>query len=91
MTFLKLLLATEEMQSQQRTENGVEEIVIGYFSDPDDGVHAYVPEFDVNEFDGMVTASSIDDLPDSVRSVVLAEHHRLTTGEIKMTSEFERG
>ena len=90
MTFVKLLLATEEMQAQQRAENGIEEIVIGYFSDPDDA-NVYVPEFDVSEFDGMITAGSIDDLPDGVRSVVLAEHHRLSTGEIKMTSEFERG
>lgn len=90
MTFIRLLLATEEMQSQQRAENGVEEVVIGYFSDSDDAP-AYIPEFDVGEFDGMVKETAIDDLPDDVRSVVLAEHHRLTTGEIKKTAEFSRG
>ena len=91
MSLMGLLLATEDMQSQQRAQNGVEEIVIGYFSDNDDLGPDELPEFDVSEFDGMITETSIDQLPKDIQAIIKAEHHRLTTGEIKKSSEFMNG
>lgn len=92
MTFAQLLLYTEDMQAQQRVENGVKEIILGYYGhEPDDNVSELdktVAEV-VGEFDGgPIIQTSMDELPDDVRSIFLAEQHRMKTGELRNADEF---
>lgn len=80
------------MQSQQRAESGVKEIVLGYYGHDDEEI---LPEQTTSEvvgaFDGgPVKEMNIDDLPEDVRAIFLAEQHRLKTGECINSSEFRR-
>ena len=81
------------MQAQQRAENGVEEIVVGYYSDLDNiNTLDEHQDFDVTEFSdmNMMEATAVDALPADLQSVYLAEMHRMKTGEVRPTSEFEK-
>ncbi len=94
-TFAQLLLYVEEMQSQQRAENGIKEIVIGYYGHesetstaPEQTIQDAVGQF--NEAGaGSIQSVNVEDLPESVRDVFLAEQHRLRTGELRKASDFK--
>jgi hypothetical protein len=82
------------MQSQQRAENGIKEIIIGYYghesetsSAPESTVQDAIGAF--NEAGaGPVHAVNAEDLPEEIREVYLAEQHRLRTGKFLKASEF---
>lgn len=77
------MLYVEEMQSQQRAENGIEEIVIGY-ADQDEFEPEDLDANDLGIFDSMGTYSEValHDLPPDIRDILLAENHRMRTGEV---------
>ncbi len=86
-----MLLAVEEAQTLQRAENGIEEIVIGYYSDPDTEDQDETQDLDVSQFSDLnMEETALDALPDDLKSVYLAEVHRMKTGEIRPASEFEQ-
>lgn len=92
MTFAQMLFYTEQMQTQQRVENGIREIVLGYYGHeqedlgPDQTLSEVVEEFAM--LDGPMIETTIEELPDDLRSILLAENHRLKTGETRKASEF---
>lgn len=79
------------MQSQQRAENGITEIIIGYVGhDPIQEEQELTSLIDLGTAfmdSAEVQEMKLDELPDDVRSVVLAEKHRKETGAI-LPSEF---
>jgi hypothetical protein len=93
-TFAQLLLYTEEMQSQQRAENGVKEVIIGYYGEESEqpielpSLQSAVSEFQDSGIGPMFDVS-VEDLPDHVREVFLAEMHRMKTGEVRKATEFK--
>lgn len=79
------------MQTQQRAENGIEEIIIGYIGHPpleqeDELVDLVALGTQFMDSAG-IYEMGLDDLPDDIRSVILAERHRKETGAI-LPSEF---
>jgi hypothetical protein len=88
LTFAQFLIAIEEMQTQQRAENGITEVIIGYVGEePLDqagrGDVTNLTELGTQFMDaGTLYQSSLDGLPDDIRSVVLAEAHRQETGTV---------
>lgn len=80
------------MQSQQRAENGVKEIVLGYYGHDTEELPAKQTVTEVvGGFDaGPVKQMNLDDLPEEVRSIFLAEQHRLETGEFIPSNVFRR-
>jgi hypothetical protein len=92
LTFAQLLLYCEQMQMQQRAEAGIREIVAGYVGHEDIETTEDLPTLAevTGGFDaGPVKAMPIEDLPDDVRSVLLAEQHRLKTGKTVKTEVFK--
>lgn len=91
---MQFLIAIEEMQTQQRAENGVTEIVIGIIGEP--AFEEKDEQTDLTALGtafldaGPVTNTSIDDLPDDVRSILLAEQHRKVSGVILPSSFYSR-
>lgn len=88
---MQLLLYVEEMQSQQRAENGVKEIVVGYVDD-DTIILEDIDTDGMAEFANMNSAfevASYHDLPPDILDVVLAENHRLATGEVLSMEAFK--
>ena len=84
------------MQSQQRAEGGVKEIILGYIGHEDedlgDEMHDDISASDLSEaFDGKAKTVTVDQLPDDVREIFLAEQHRKQTGEVKKSTDFARG
>lgn len=78
------------MQSQQRAENGITEIVLGVI-----GEEPYEKQEDLTNLAelgeafmnaGPITEMNLEDLPDDVRSVLLAETHRQQTGAVLPSS-----
>lgn len=94
MTFLQLLVSVEEMQSQQRAENGIEEIIIGYIGhdplEPEEELTDLVKLGTAFMESGVVSESTLQNLPDDVRSVVLAESHRRATGQVLPSSFYSQ-
>ncbi len=91
---MQMLIAIEEMQSQQRAENGVTEIVLGVI-----GEEPYEQQQDLTNLVDLGTAfmdssviseMGLGDLPDDVRSVVLAERHRKETGAVLPSSFYKQ-
>lgn len=91
---MQMLIAIEEMQTQQRAENGVTEIVLGVI-----GEEPFAQGEEVTDLIELGTAfmdsSTIEemglaDLPDDVRSVVLAERHRKETGAVLPSSFYKQ-
>jgi hypothetical protein len=80
------------MQMQQRAEAGIKEVILGYVGHEDDeNTTADLPTISevVGGFDaGPVKVMTLEELPDDVRSVFLAEQHRLKTGETIKSKEF---
>jgi hypothetical protein len=91
-TFLQLLLAVEEMQSQLRAENGIKEIIVGYFGEKDDLI-AISDSKEVADLMSSLDDNAMmvrpEDLPPEVREIYLAEMHRLETGELRPASDFQ--
>ena len=84
------------MQSQQRAENGIREIVLGYYGDDshqskqeydNDSVGSVISEFGGSEA-GPTYVTNLDDLPPDLRAILLAENHRKQTGETKPYTDF---
>jgi len=81
------------MQMQQRAEAGIKEVILGYVGHEDEKdentdlptVSEVVGGFDA----GPVRAMNMEDLPEDVRSVLLAEQHRLKTGKTLKTEVFK--
>jgi len=84
-----MLLYVEEMQSQQRAENGISEKIIGYVG------YEWEPEADeidmtlIGEF-GPAYTTSVKDLPRDLQDVLAAENHRLKTGEVLTVDAYKR-
>jgi hypothetical protein len=95
-TFAQLLLYVEEMQSQQRAENGIKEIVLGYYghelnevTPPEQSIQEAVGQF--NEAGaGPIKQVNMEDLPEHLQEILRAEQHRLKTGEIRKSTEFKK-
>jgi len=84
-----MLLYVEEMQSQQRAENGIEEKIVGYVG------YEFEPEVEdidmamIGEF-GPAYTTSIKDLPQYIQHILSTEAHRLKTGEVLTVEAFKR-
>lgn len=81
------------MQSQQRAENGVREVILGYYGDDSKPQQSYDNDSIatvVGDFEGPVHATNLDDLPPDIRAILLAENHRKQTGETKPYTDFLR-
>lgn len=77
------------MQSQQRAEAGICEIVVGYVGrdwkpEPEDIDMQAVMEL------GPAYQIAFDDLPKDIRDIVGAENHRLQTGEVLSVEAFKK-
>ncbi|MGH7744595.1 MAG: hypothetical protein ACREQ5_07235 [Candidatus Dormibacteria bacterium] len=89
-----MLLYTEEMQAQQRAENGVREVILGYYGHPETWIESSqgtqtVSEI-VGDFDGgPIKQVGVADLPPEVLEVYLAEEHRRKTGQILKSTDFK--
>lgn|GEM_PF-4343067 len=89
MSFCALLMYTEDMQSQQRAENGVKEIVLGYVGDEPIKEEESQNVSDLaSAIDGNVIATNPSDLPDDLRAIWLADQHFKKTGELRSSDEF---
>jgi hypothetical protein len=68
------------MQSQLRAENGIKEKVVGYVG------YDWEPEADFispSDFEALnPRIVKMEELPDDIRDVLLAENHRMATGEV---------
>jgi len=78
------------MQSQQRAENGIKEIVVGYVDDET----LFLEDIDTKgmaEFaeSGSALEVSYHDLPIDILDIVRAENHRLATGEVVSIESFK--
>jgi hypothetical protein len=82
------------MQTQQRAENGVKEIIVGYIGHP-----PLMPDEDANDlgevidaatsaFAGDIRETPLEELPADVRAILLAEKHRNKTGEVVSSDKF---
>lgn len=89
MTFLQLLVAVEDMQSQQRAEAGVQEIIIGYVGEDYDDSEEFDPT-ELTGFEGPIYESSMDTLPPDIRDVVEVEMHRMRTGELLSIDQWKQ-
>ena len=79
------------MQSQQRAENGIKEIVLGYVDD-DEVILEEIDTAGVAEFAELGQAfevTSYHDLPEDIRDIVLVENHRLATNEVLSIEAFK--
>lgn len=88
-----MLLYIEQMQTQQRIENGVREKIVGYLGDSD-----WEPDADaidpsdmamMAEVGTMMEAVNVDHLPDDIKWIYKAEQHRLKTGEIMTVQTYK--
>ena len=93
MTFAQFLIAIEEMQTQQRAENGITEIVLGII-----GETPFEQQEELTDLvalgtafmdAGSVSELALNDLPDDVRSVFLAEKHRMESGAVLPSSFYK--
>jgi hypothetical protein len=83
-----MMLAIEEMQTQIRAENGVQEKIVGYVGrdwNPD------IEDLDISEFAGVgaFKETDFDDLPSDIQDIVKAEMHRMKTGEVVGVEQFK--
>jgi hypothetical protein len=79
------------MQTQQRAEAGVREIIIGYVGHEDDAdlnAGAQTLTDVLGAFEGVAIESTVENLPEEIRAVYLAEMMRLKTGEIRKSADF---
>jgi hypothetical protein len=80
------------MQTQQRAESGIKERIVGYYGSD------WTPEPDELDMDDLRTMAEVGafhevdfkDLPEHIRDVVLAENHRMKTGQILTVDEFKK-
>jgi hypothetical protein len=77
------------MQSQQRAEAGVREIVVGYVG------RNYTPEpedIDMQSVMELGPAYEIgfNELPADIKDIVAAENHRMQTGEVLSVESFKK-
>lgn len=81
---------TEDMQSQQRAENGVKEVVLGYIGHAP--IEQEIETHSVTDLaaglDGQIITTNASDLPDEMRAMWLADQHFKKTGELKPSDEF---
>ena len=88
LTFAQFMLATEEMQTQIRLENGVRERIVGYVGSD---WEPPMEELDISEFSEQdISVTHIDDLPEDIRDILLAENHRLRTKETITVEEHKQ-
>jgi hypothetical protein len=82
------------MQTQQRAENGITEIIIGYVGEEELEQTDEVTDLTTlsTEFMGAgnVFDATLDGLPDDVRSVILAEQHRKESGTVLPSTFYQR-
>ena len=79
------------MQSQQRAENGIKEIVVGYV-DEDTIILDDIDTTSIAEFaeSGGAYEVAYHDLPPDILDIVRAENHRLATGEVVSVEAFKK-
>ena len=70
------------MQSQQRAENGVREVVIGYANGEETEDSLEDIDFEAVGEIGQASEVQVAQLPEDVRDIYEAEMHRLRTGEL---------
>ena len=88
-----MLLYVEQMQAQQRAEAGIKEVVIGYVGDevPEEELIDELPdELMTMVASGEAMEVAMRDLPQDVKDILLAEHHRLRTGEVMTVEQFKQ-
>lgn len=86
------------MQAQQRAENGIREVILGYYGHPETWIEhnreaaqetQTVAEV-VGGFDGgPIKQVNAVDLPPEVLEVYLAEEHRRKTGQVLKSTDFK--